>query len=98
MGFLPDARYSASNTIPADSWEVRSGVLLRAAALRRGVPVRRPTRPPPCPPMTTRPALLLGLPASLALALWLASASREEARLRANLVTMAGEAEAMDYD
>ena len=48
--------------------------------------------------MTTRPALLLGLPASLALALWLASASREEARLRANLVTMAGEAEAMDYD
>jgi hypothetical protein len=61
---------------------------------------RQTTDPPPhrARLMTGRPALLLGLPASLALALWAASACREEARLRASLDTLAEEANAMDVD
>jgi hypothetical protein len=46
--------------------------------------------------MTARPALLLALPAGLAMALWVAPAAREEARLQAQIAVLAEEAAEMD--
>jgi hypothetical protein len=46
--------------------------------------------------MTARPALLLVLPAGLAMALWVAPAAREQARLRAQVAALAEEAAEMD--
>jgi hypothetical protein len=46
--------------------------------------------------MTVRPALLLALPAGLAVALWVAPAAREAARLRTQVTALAEEAAEMD--